>query len=153
MRRSHALVPALLCTLLAVAAGARVGAQDIRGVPVIGGPATGDCESCRTGRQPPWHGSVVDGRAYPVHQGPACGPVCRSCGPVGRACGPCGPSGVCGLTGACHPPYGGFWGNPYPLPPCLPRLSALMREGALLSPQPLVVPRCHQCGAHIPGGF
>jgi len=152
----------LLLPLAAAILGASAGAQDGRGVPVIGGPATEDCESCRASRRPPWHSSAVAGRGYPVGQGAMsagpcptgrCGPVdeCRSCGP--RGCRACGLSGVCGLTGACHPPLAaGCWGHPYPLPPCLPRLSAYLREGRLVSPQPLVIPRCHECGAYIEGG-
>ena len=161
----------LLAVIFAALVGGPAGAQEGyvpagRGVPVIGAPAGGDCESCRAGQRPPWHGSAVAGRGYPVgagygSRGPCLsgncgpGPACRSCGPT--ACGPCGQaSGVSGLTGYCHPPLGvGWWGGcpPYSLPPCLPRLSACLREGMILSPQPLTLPRCHQCGAHIPGGF
>jgi hypothetical protein len=74
--------------------------------------------------------------------GPACGPVC------GPACG----------TFHANP-----WGQLHPrrhvnggcvtLPPCLPRLHAWCREGYLPSPTPPVMPRCHQCGATIEGGF
>ena len=40
--------------------------------------------------------------------------ACRSCGPA--ACRGCGLPGMCGLTGACHPPLAaGCWGYPYPL--------------------------------------
>ena len=162
----------LLVAMAATLLSATAGAQDGRGVPVIGGPATGDCESCRSAQRPPWHGSAMAGRAYPVGAGAMmaapcpsgrCGPVapCRTCGPAGacKSCGPtacrgCGLPGMCGLTGACHPPLAaGCWGYPYPLPPCLPRLSACLREGRLVSPQPLAIPRCHECGAYIEGGF
>jgi hypothetical protein len=165
----------LLAVVLAAAVGASAGAQEDyvpagRGVPVIGAPAGGDCESCRSGQRPPWHGSAMAGRGYPVgsaHGGPCmsgvCGPrsLCRECGPASSgpcgSCGPCGKlPGVCGLTGGCHPPVGPCWwgaGCQYPLPPCLPRLHAYLREGMVLSPQPLVIPKCHKCGAHIPGGF
>lgn len=150
---------AVLAAVLAAVAGVPVGAQE-----GYGPAGAGDCQSCRSSAQrPPWHGSAMAGRGYPVgggmgapcmsgHCGPS--PVCRSCGP--KACGPCGAPGVCGLTGACHAPVGaGWWGMGChaPLPPCLPRLHSCLRDGILLSPQPLVVPRCHQCGAHIPGGF
>lgn len=157
MSRSRSSTRPLLAALLAVVVGAVAGAQD--GVPVLGGDAP--CESCRAGRTPPWHGSVVAGRGYPVTAGRGaivahgaadhCGPACRSCGP---ACRSCGLPGMCGLTGACHPPLAGWGlGCPYPLPPCLPRLHSWLREGVILSPQPLVMPRCHQCGAVIQGGF
>ena len=145
-----------LAVILAAIAGAHAGAQEGRGAPVIGGPATGDCESCRSAQRPPWHGSVVAGRGMPAAYGHAgVASPCQSghCGPA-PACRACGLPGVCGATGACHPPMPcGWWGYPYPLPPCLPRLSSCLREGILLSPQPLAVPRCHRCGAHIEGGF
>lgn len=172
MSARRVLPSTLLVALVAALLGATAGAQDGRGVPVIGGPGAGDCESCRAAQRPPWYGSAVAGRGYPVGAGPMvsapclsgrCGPgaACRECGPgpACRSCGPkgcraCGLSGVCGLTGACHPPLAaGCWGHPYPLPPCLPRLSACLREGRLVSPQPLAIPRCHECGAAIEGGF
>lgn len=98
---------------------------------------TGDC-GCRAGQpqqswqQPPWHGNV---------QGNQCGPA-----PAG-----CRGSNV-------------FQANPFQqlawkhsscvtLPPCLPRLHAMCREGYLPSPVPPVQPRCHQCGVAIEGGF
>lgn len=152
--------------LLAAIAAVTAGAQDAyvgdgRGVPVIGAPAGGDCESCRSQMRPPWHGNAMAGYGQRVGQGHgmapcmsgACGPghaaPCRTCGPA--PCGPCAP-GICGLTGFCHAPAGG-WGMHYPLPPCLPRLHAYFRDGMVLSPQPLVVPKCHQCGALLPTGF
>lgn len=145
-----------------------------RGVPVIGGPAPGDCESCRSPQRPPWHGTVAAGAmgggmagrgslgmgyqsASPCMSG-ACGPSAgyspsSPCRPAG-ACPKCGPPGVCGATGACHPPLMGLGKNPgYSLPPCLPRLHAMCREGLVLSPKPLAIPKCHQCGAFIEGGF
>ena len=82
----------------------------------------------------------------------ACGPgpaPCRTCGPTPS--GPWAP-GICGSTGFCHAPVGGG-GMHYPLPPCLPRLHAFLRDGMVLSPQPLVVPKCHECGAVLPMGF
>lgn len=103
-------------------------------VGVSAGP--GDC-GCRDALQPPWHGNVRGS-----HCGPACGP-------------------------SCGPPYGVFHANPcgqlHPrrhlhggcvtLPPCLPRLHAWCREGYMPSPVPPAMPRCHQCGATIEGGF
>ena len=97
----------------------------------------GDC-GCRSGQphqswqQPPWHGNV---------QGNQCGPAPASC------------------RGSSV-----FQANPFQqlawkhsgcvtLPPCLPRLHAMCREGYLPSPVPPVQPRCHQCGAAIEGGF
>lgn len=167
---SHPVKPArrfLVALLVALAVGATAGAQDPsfgggRGVPVIGAPAASDCESCRSQMRPPWHGSAHAGYGQRLPTGHcmsgACGPghaaPCRTCGPAAcgpAPCGPCAP-GICGVTGFCHAP-GGAWGAHYPLPPCLPRLHAFLREGMVLSPQPLVVPKCHECGAVLPMGF
>jgi len=152
--------------LLVAVVGATAVAQDVavgggRGVPVIGSPAGAECESCRSQMRPPWHGSAVAGYGQRVSQGHgvapcmtgACGPghlaPCRTCGPTPS--GPWAP-GICGSTGFCHAPVGGG-GMHYPLPPCLPRLHAFLRDGMVLSPQPLVVPKCHECGAVLPMGF
>ena len=156
---------AAVVLLLAAVVGATAVAQDGvigsgRGVPVIGSPAGADCESCRSQMRPPWHGSAVAGYGQRVSQGHgmapcmtgACGPgpaPCRTCGPTPS--GPWAP-GICGSTGFCHAPVGGG-GMHYPLPPCLPRLHAFLRDGMVLSPQPLVVPKCHECGAVLPMGF
>jgi hypothetical protein len=167
---SHPVTPArrsLVALLVAATFGATAGAQDPsfgggRGVPVIGAPASSDCESCRSQMRPPWHGSAHAGYGQRLPTGHcmsgACGPShaapCRTCGPAAcgpAPCGPCAP-GICGVTGFCHAP-GGAWGAHYPLPPCLPRLHAFLREGMVLSPQPLVVPKCHECGAVLPMGF
>jgi hypothetical protein len=162
-RHPYPVSRSLTALLVAAVVGATACAQDeasmvSRGVPVIGAPAGADCESCRSQMRPPWHGSAMAGRGQRIG-GPApcmtgaCGPghvaPCRSCGPA--ACGPCAP-GICGITGFCHAPAG-LWGSHYPLPPCLPRLHAYLREGMVLSPQPLVVPKCHECGAVLPMGF
>lgn len=168
---SHLVKPvhrSLVALLVAAAVGATAGAQEEsyvgggRGVPVIGAPAGSDCESCRSQMRPPWHGSAHAGYGQRLPTGHcmsgACGPShaapCRSCGPTAcgpKPCGPCAP-GICGLTGFCHAP-GGAFGAHYPLPPCLPRLHAFLRDGMVLSPQPLVVPKCHECGAVLPMGF
>lgn len=102
----------------------------------IGGGA-GDC-GCRTGQpqqswqQPPWHGNVRGNQ--------------------------------CGAVSACCRGSNVYQAHPFQqlqqkhsgcvtLPPCLPRLHALCREGRLPSPIPPVQPHCHQCGAAIEGGF
>ena len=101
------------------------------------GGASGDC-GCRGGQpqqswqQPPWHGNV---------RGNPCGepqPCCRGSN-VYQA----------------HPFQQLHWKHSgcATLPPCLPRLHAMCREGYLPSPVPPVQPRCHQCGARIEGGF
>lgn len=87
---------------------------------------------CRTAQQPPWHGNV---------RGSQCG--------AGQAC--CRGSSVY----QAHP-FQQLHSRPtgcVTLPPCLPRLHALCREGYLPSPIPPRQPRCHQCGAAIEGGF
>lgn len=97
----------------------------------------GDC-GCRAGRQrqswqqPPWHGNV---QGYQCGQPQAC---CRGSN-VYQA----------------HPFQQLAWKHSgcVTLPPCLPRLHALCREGYMPSPVPPALPRCHQCGAPIEGGF
>lgn len=100
-----------------------------------GAQASGGC-GCQTGaganQQPPWHGNVQGAQA-------GCGqPTCRGSN-VFQA----------------HPCYQLHWRQAgcVTLPPCLPRLHALCREGSLLSPTPPKLPCCHQCGAPIAGGF
>lgn len=157
----------LAMLLVAAAVSATAGAQESyvgggRGGAVSGATGSGDCESCRSQMRPPWHSSAVAGYGQRLPTGHcmngACGPShaapCRSCGPAAcgpKPCGPCAP-GICGVTGFCHAP-GGAFGAHYPLPPCLPRLHAFLRDGTILSPQPLVVPKCHECGAVITMGF
>jgi len=102
----------------------------------IGGQS-GDC-GCRTGQpqqswqQPPWHGNVRGNQ--------------------------------CGAVSACCRGSNVYQAHPFQqlqlkhsgcvtLPPCLPRLHALCREGRLPSPVPPVQPHCQQCGAAIEGGF
>lgn len=97
------------------------------------GPAAGDC-GCNGLQRPPWHGNV---------HGDPCGPVCgRGCGGVFHA-NPCHQLHLRAYARA----------NCMTLPPCFPRLSSLCREGYLPSPAPLCMPRCHQCGAVIDGGY
>ncbi len=106
------------------------------GLPMeTAGPACG----CRGGQTPPWHGSVA--AAPGGWHAPACAPAC------GHGYGP-----VCGQMGAgC-----GWWGSRgmgYSLPPLFPRLSTFCRDGYLPTPPPVAVPRCHNCGVMIDGGF
>ena len=97
----------------------------------------GDC-GCRGGQppqswqQPPWHGNV---RGNPCGEQPS---TCR-----GSSVFQAHPFQQ---LNAKHSPC-------VTLPPCLPRLHAMCREGYLPSPVPPVQPRCHQCGAAIEGGF
>lgn len=89
---------------------------------------------CRDVQRPPWHGSV---------QGQACGPACGTgCGGVFHA-NPCGQLHLRRYARE----------NCMTLPPCFPRLHGLMCEGFMPSPVPPAMPRCHQCGAVVDGGF
>ncbi len=107
-------------------------AEDMGGAP----QGAGNC-GCQTGaaggyQQPPWHGNVHAAQA-------GCGqPTCRG-------------SNVF-QAHPCHQLHSRPEGC-VTLPPCLPRLHALFREGYLLSPAPPKLPCCHQCGAPIAGGF
>ncbi len=97
----------------------------------------GDC-GCRSGQpqqswqQPPWHGNV--------HGAPCGQPQARCRGSSVYQANP---------FQQLHWKHSGC----VTLPPCLPRLHAMCREGYLPSPVPPVQPRCHQCGAAIEGGF
>lgn len=81
---------------------------------------------------PPWHGSM-----HPAPCGPKCPPPtlfhADACGQLfGRR--------------ACHP-------HAVVVPSCFPRLHGWWAEGLMPSPVPPALPRCHQCGAMIEGGF
>ena len=91
----------------------------------------GSACGCGNGQNPPWHASVG---------GCHCGPVCRPHG-VFHA-NPCGQLHV-----RRHLHHGTT------LPPLFPRLQGLCADGFMPTPPPLAVPRCHQCGAAIEGGF
>ena len=94
----------------------------------------GGC-GCHDAQQPPWHGNVRG-----MHGG----------------CNPC-----------CDPHTGVFHANPcgqlhmrrharencMRMPSCFPRLHTVCRDGYMPSPTPPALPRCHQCGAPIEGGF
>ena len=106
------------------------GAVAIEGVMEPGASGCG----CRDVQRPPWHGNV---------QAPACGQVCRSgCGGVFHA-DPCGQLHLRAYARA----------NCMTLPPCFPRLHGWRAEGFMPTPPPPALPRCHQCGAVIEGGF
>ncbi len=103
---------------------------------VEGGPAdTGAPCGCKSAQTPPWHGSMgaVD-----------CGPHCPP-GNVYHA----DPRGQ--LFTKCQVLHGHH--GCVTLPPCFPRLHTLFAEGYLPTPRPIALPRCHQCGAMIEGGF
>lgn len=99
------------------------------------GPGGCGCQAGTAGsyQQPPWHGNVSAAQA-------GCGqPTCRGSN-VFQA----------------HPFAQLHWRESagcVTLPPCLPRLHAFFREGYMPSPPPPALPRCHQCGTPIAGGF
>ena len=135
--RPHRFVVALVAALSIAGVGLAARAQE--SYPVEGetdlsfgpsaGPIGGGC-GCKSVQQPPWHGNVgapaqMQHQMYPSMQGHS----------------PCGPSST------AH--HGCF----HPLPPFFPRMHALCREGMLLTPPPLALPRGHNCGAQSEGGF
>lgn len=101
--------------------------------PGPGAPPAGcGCSSGNPRQQPPWHGSV---RAAQCN---ACPTTCR------------------GSSVYQAHPFEQLHARPHGCvtrPSCFPRLHTLCREGYMPSPVPPAVPRCHQCGAAIEGGF
>ena len=97
------------------------------------GPAAADC-NCRAGQRPPWHGNVASGSH-------GCGPVCR---PHGKF-----HADACGQLHAKRHVHQGC----VTLPPAFPRLQGMWTDGVMPSPPPPRLPRCHNCGAEIAGGF
>ncbi len=88
---------------------------------------------CKGVQRPPWHASV---------RGPACGPACPPHGtmfhadPRGQLCVRRQAQQACAT-----------------LPSVFPRLHTWCAEGYMPTPRPIAVPRCHECGAVIEGGF
>jgi hypothetical protein len=129
MSLAVAVVAAIAATL--VGSGPGRGQETVTIVARGSGPAC----NCKSAQTPPWHGSVG---------GVDCGPTCPP-GNVYHA-NPCGQ-----LLMKCQVHHGhhGY----VTLPPCFPRLHAWWSEGSMPTPRPLHLPRCHQCGAVIEGGF
>lgn len=133
MRIAHAIIAATIITAVPSIPGIRnAAAQEVivmegGGMPGMDGYYEADV------RRPPWHGTVA---------GEACG-----CGSVGRAHGKFH-ADACGQWRQKHhlPPGAS-------LPPAFPRLQAWWAYGSMPTPPPLELPRCHQCGAVIAGGF
>jgi hypothetical protein len=125
-----------LCLTGRVEAADTIVVTEVPGAAALGNgtePGAAGC-GCRDVQRPPWHGNV---------QGPACGPVCRGgCGGVFHA-NPCGQ-----LHLRAH-----ALAHCMTLPPCFPRLHGWLAEGRMPTPPPPALPRCHQCGAVIEGGF
>jgi len=133
MRIVHAIIAATILAAAALIPG--ISTAVAQETIVMEGPAMPGMEgSYETEvRRPPWHGNVA---------GDACG-----CGSVGR------------VHGKFHANSCGQWHQKHHLPPgvCLPpafpRMQAWWALGTLPTPPPLELPRCHQCGAVIAGGF
>lgn len=105
--------------------------QDGGGLELGNGAA--DC-GCRNVQRPPWHGNV---------QPADCGPPCHG---TGRGMFHANPCNQLHLRRYARE-------NCMTMPPCFPRLHAWCAEGAMPTPPPPAMPRCHQCGAAIDGGF
>lgn len=133
MRIAHAVIAATIIAAVPSIPGIRTAAaQEMIVMEGAAMPGMDGCCEAQTQR-PPWHGSVA---------GNACG-----CCSVGR------------VHGKFHADACGQWHQKHHLPPgvCLPpafpRLKAWWALGSLPTPPPLELPRCHQCGAVIAGGF
>lgn len=126
-----AVAPSLLAT-------GSAGAQEtiVMDGAAMPGPDAGDC-NCRDGQRPPWHGAVAA-------EACGCGPVCRVHGKFH--------ADACGQLRTKWQVHHGHGGN-VTMPPYFPRLHTWCAEGYLPTPPPLVMPRCHRCGAVIAGGF
>jgi hypothetical protein len=132
MRIAHAIIAATIVAAAPSIPGIRAVAQETIVMEGVAMPGMDGC--CETDvRRPPWHGTVA---------GDACG-----CCSVGR------------VHGKFHANACGQWHQKHHLPPgvCLPpafpRWQAWWAQGSLPTPPPLELPRCHQCGAVIAGGF
>ncbi|MFM8733652.1 MAG: hypothetical protein ACKOC8_00425 [Pirellulales bacterium] len=137
MRSAHHIIAAaIVAAMPSLFAAHRAAAYetmpttDDSAMMAMDGPANA-C-GCRNQQQPPWHASV---------SGPACCPPQHHCG-VFHA-------DPCGQVHAKHEAYR----HGLTLPPCFPRLHTWWAEGTMPTPKPLALPRCHQCGAVIAGGF
>jgi len=89
--------------------------------------------NCEGDRHPPWHGSVG-----------------------GRCCNrPCCPPPTHFHADACGQLRAKAEARSQcvALPPTFPRFHKWRHTGRLPSPEPIAMPRCHHCGAHIPVGM
>ena len=133
MRIAHAVIAATIIAAAPSIPGIRTAvAQEMIVMEGAAMPGMDGCCEIQTQR-PPWHGNVA---------GDACG-----CCSVGR------------VHGKFHADACGQWHQKHHLPPgvCMPsmfpRLKAWCGQGVMPTPPPLELPRCHQCGAVIAGGF
>ena len=135
MRSPRHIIAAAVVALPSLFASGLVAAQETTAMDdaaMMAMDGAGSACGCRNQQQPPWHGSVNP---------PACGPSCHPCG-VFHA-------DPCGQLHAKHEARR----HCVTLPPCFARLHTWWAEGVMPTPKPLAMPRCHQCGAVIEGGF
>jgi len=125
------LIVTALPALVAMARANAQGPMDMDSSVMMDG--SGSACGCRSSQQPPWHGSV---------NGTVCAPACHHCG-VFHA----------DPRGQLHAKHDIRRHGCVTLPPIFPRLHTLCAEGYMPTPPPLALPRCHQCGAVIEGGF
>ena len=97
------------------------------------GMIAGDC-NCKGVQRPQWHGSVAS-------EACGCGPVCQAHGMFhADSCGQLRSHRQ--VQSGCVTPS-----------PWFPRLHGWRVDGMMPSPQPLSLPRCHECGAVVAGGY
>jgi hypothetical protein len=97
------------------------------------GMGAADC-NCRGVQRPPWHGSVAN-------EACGCGPVCQAHGMFH--------ADPCGQLRSRHQIHSGCVVES----PWFPRLHGWRVDGAMPTPPPISLPRCHECGAVIAGGY
>lgn len=97
------------------------------------GTIAGNC-NCRGGQRPPWHGSVES-------EACGCGPVCRAHGMFH--------ADSCGQLRAREQLRSGCVTDS----PWFPRLHGWRVDGCMPTPPPIALPRCHECGAVVAGGY
>jgi hypothetical protein len=90
--------------------------------------------NCRGVQRPPWHGSVAN-------EACGCGPVCQAHGMFH--------ADPCGQLRSRHQIHSGCVVES----PWFPRLHGWRVDGAMPTPPPISLPRCHECGAVIAGGY
>jgi hypothetical protein len=97
------------------------------------GMAAGDC-NCKGVQRPAWHGSVAG-------QACGCGPVCQAHGMFH--------ADSCGQLRSHSQVHSGCVTQPS----WFPRLHGWRVDGVMPTPPPPCLPRCHECGAVIAGGY
>jgi hypothetical protein len=127
------LIALLVAIGLALSSGPGAHAQEMIFEESAMGLGMGSLDSGSTDMlAPPWHGSVR-----------------------GRDCGPSCPPPTMFHADPCGQLFAGTRFHPgcVTRPPCFPRLHGWWVDGLMPTPRPPALPRCHQCGATIEGGF